>query len=219
NQLRAYFNAKDANDLFYRFGKGFVSVDQLKLWKTDKELHEKKQAEKKIKNPITNSKALKNELNQIEGRKGTDSLLIGEDMDKVDYTLARCCNPISGDEVFGFVTINEGIKIHRNNCPNAPELLSRHGDRVIKAQWTSKLAMSFEVNLLIKGIDRVGLINDVTKLISNDLKVNITRLNIGVNDGLFEGNLSLIVHDTQHLIKLVGQLEKVPGVIEVARLE
>lgn len=219
NQLRAYFNSKDATDLFYRFGKGFISVDQLKLWKTDKELHERKQAEKKIKNPITDSKALKNELNQIEGRKGSDSLLIGEDMDKVDYTLARCCNPISGDEVFGFVTINEGIKIHRNTCPNAPELLSRHGDRVIKAQWASIISMSFEVNLLIKGIDRVGLINDVTKLISNDLKVNITRLNIGVNDGLFEGNLFLIVHDTQHLIKLVAQLEKVNGVIEVSRLE
>jgi len=221
NQLRAYFNAKDANDLFYRFGKVYISVDQLKHWKADKELHERKQAEKAIKAPIVDTKSFKKEMLRIEeaGRKASDTLLIGEDMDKVDYTLAKCCNPISGDEVFGFVTINEGIKIHRNACPNATELLSRHGDRVIKAQWASRIAMSFVVDLVIKGIDRVGLINDVTRLISSELKVNITGLTIGVNEGLFEGKLSLMIQDTQHLDELVHELENVPGVIEVSREE
>jgi GTP pyrophosphokinase len=140
-------------------------------------------------------------------------------MDKVDYTLAKCCNPISGDEVFGFVTINEGIKIHRNACPNSPELLSRHGDRVIKAQWASRIAMSFVVHLVIRGIDRVGLINDVTRVVSGELKVNITGLSIGVKEGLFEGQLSLMIQDTNHLDALVIELERVPGVIEVAREE
>ncbi len=221
NQLRAYFNAKDANDLFYRFGKVYISVDQLKHWKSDKEMHERKQAEKAIKAPIVDTKSFKKEMQRFEesGGKASDTLLIGEDMDKVDYTLAKCCNPISGDEVFGFVTINEGIKIHRNACPNATELLSRHGDRVIKAQWASRIAMSFIVDLVIRGIDRVGLINDVTRLISSELKVNITGLTIGVNEGLFEGKLSLMIQDTQHLDELVHELENVPGVIEVSREE
>ncbi|MEK6547279.1 MAG: RelA/SpoT family protein [Bacteroidota bacterium] len=218
NQLRAYFNAKDANDLFYRFGKAYISVDQLKHWKTDKEMHERKQAEKAIKAPIVDSKSFKKGMQQVEqGRKESDILLIGEDMDKVDYTLAKCCNPISGDEVFGFVTINEGIKIHRTTCPNSPELLSRHGDRVIKAQWTSQIQMSFVVELTIRGIDRVGLVNDVTRVISDELKVNITALSIGVKDGLFEGKISLMIQDTSHLENLVAELEMVTGVIEVAR--
>ncbi|MHA8050757.1 RelA/SpoT family protein [Aquirufa sp. ROCK-SH2] len=220
NQLRAYYNAKDANDLFYRFGKGYIAIEQLKHWKSDKEMHERKQAEKSIKAPIVDSKTFRKEMQNIQNdRKNSDTLLIGEDMDKVDYTLAKCCNPISGDEVFGFVTINEGIKIHRNACPNSPELLSRHGDRVIKAQWASQIAMSFVVNLVIKGIDRVGLINDVTRVVSDELKVNITGLSIGVKEGLFEGQLSLMIQDTEHLDALVVELERVPGVIEVARVE
>jgi guanosine-3',5'-bis(diphosphate) 3'-pyrophosphohydrolase len=218
NQLRAYFNAKDANDLFYRFGKSYISVDQLKHWKLDKEMHERKQAEKTITSPITDAKTFKSGMRQVEkDRKDSDMLLIGEDMDKVDYTLAKCCNPISGDEVFGFVTVNEGIKIHRTTCPNATELLSRHGDRVIKAQWTSQIQMSFVVDLTIRGIDRVGLVNDVTRVISDELKVNITALTIGVKDGLFEGKISLMIHDTAHLENLVAELEMVSGVIEVAR--
>ncbi len=181
-------------------------------------MHERKQAEKAIKAPIVDSKSFKKGMQQVEeGRKESDILLIGEDMDKVDYTLAKCCNPISGDEVFGFVTINEGIKIHRTTCPNSPELLSRHGDRVIKAQWTSQIQMSFVVDLIIRGIDRVGLVNDVTRVISDELKVNITALSIGVKDGLFEGKISLMIQDTSHLENLVSELEMVAGVIEVAR--
>jgi GTP pyrophosphokinase len=218
NQLRAYFNAKDANDLFYRFGKAYINIDQLKHWKLDRELHERKQAEKSIQAPIVDSKSFKKEMLEYHNeRKGSDTLLIGEDMDKVDYTLAKCCNPISGDEVFGFVTINEGIKIRRAACPNSPELLSRHGDRVIKAKWASQIAMSFDVDLVIRGIDRVGLVNDVTRLISEKLQVNITGLNIGVKDGLFEGQISLMVQDTDHLDSLSAEMEQVPGVIEVER--
>jgi GTP pyrophosphokinase len=218
NQLRAYFNAKDANDLFYRFGKAYINIDQLKHWKLDRELHERKRAEKAIQAPIVDSKSFKKEMLEYHNeRKGSDTLLIGEDMDKVDYTLAKCCNPISGDEVFGFVTINEGIKIHRAACPNSPELLSRHGDRVIKAKWASQIAMSFDVDLVIRGIDRVGLVNDVTRLISEKLQVNITGLNIGVKDGLFEGQISLMVQDTDHLDSLTAEMEQVPGVIEVER--
>nr|MDH4461423.1 RelA/SpoT family protein [Flectobacillus sp.] len=149
--------------------------------------------------------------------KDADALLIGEDMDKVDYVLAKCCNPIAGDDVFGFVTINEGIKIHRTSCPNAPELLSRHGDRVLKAVWASKAEMSFVAHLEIKGVDRIGLMSDLTAIISQELKVNIQDLTIGVKDGIFDGKISLVVQGTEHLETLVSYLERVTGVVEIVR--
>ena len=218
NQLRAYFNAKDTNDLFYRFGKAYISLDEIKKWKSDREAHERKQATKTIQEPLTNTKNIVKELKKLHGDvKNADAILIGEDMDRVDYTLAKCCNPIAGDTVFGFVTINEGIKIHRTSCPNATELLSRHGDRVIKALWTSQVKMSFIAQLIIKGTDRMGLMNDVTRVISQELKVNIQNLSIGVKEGIFEGKIALMVQDTQHLETLVHSLEQVDGVIQIER--
>ena len=218
NQLRAYFNVKDANDLFYRFGKGYLQADELKRWKSDREMHERKQAAKSIKEPLVNTKSVMKELKKLHGdRKDADALLIGEDMDKVDYVLAKCCNPIAGDDVFGFVTINEGIKIHRTSCPNAPELLSRHGDRVLKAVWASKAEMSFVAHLEIKGVDRIGLMSDLTAIISQELKVNIQDLTIGVKDGIFDGKISLVVQGTEHLETLVSYLERVTGVVEIVR--
>jgi GTP pyrophosphokinase len=220
NQLRAYFNAKDSNDLFYRFGKAYLNLDELRRWKSDREAHERKQAAKTIQEPLTNTKSIVKELKKLHGdRKDADGLLIGEDMDKIDYTLAKCCNPIAGDDVFGFVTINEGIKIHRTSCPNATELLSRHGDRVIKAFWTSQVTMSFLAHLIIKGTDRMGLMNDVTRVISQELQVNIQNLSIGVKEGIFEGKIALMVHDTNHLETLVTSLEQVDGVIDIQRGE
>jgi guanosine-3',5'-bis(diphosphate) 3'-pyrophosphohydrolase len=220
NQLRAYFNAKDSNDLFYRFGKGYLQLDELKRWKSDREAHERKQEAKSIKEPLTDTKSITKELKKLHGdKKNADGILIGEDMDKVDYTLAKCCNPIAGDDVFGFVTINEGIKIHRTSCPNATELLSRHGDRVIKAFWTSQIQMSFLAQLVIRGTDRMGLMNDITRVISKELKVNIQNLSIGVKEGIFEGKIALMVSDTSHLEILVNLLEQVEGVIEVEREE
>jgi GTP diphosphokinase / guanosine-3',5'-bis(diphosphate) 3'-diphosphatase len=220
NQLRAYFNAKDSNDLFYRFGKGYIQLDELKRWKSDREAHERKQEAKSIKEPLTDLKSVTKELKKLHGdKKNADGILIGEDMDKIDYTLAKCCNPIAGDDVFGFVTINEGIKIHRTSCPNSTELLSRHGDRVMKAFWTSQISMSFLAHLVIRGMDRMGLMNDVTRVISQELKVNIQNLSIGVKEGIFEGKIALMVSDTIHLEKLVNSLEQVEGVIEVERGE
>jgi GTP diphosphokinase / guanosine-3',5'-bis(diphosphate) 3'-diphosphatase len=220
NQLRAYFNAKDSNDLFYRFGKSYLQPEELKRWKIEREQHLKKQVEKGINKPITDSKTFAKEIKKSrKGPKDADVLLIGEDLDKIDYTLAKCCNPIDGDEVFGFVTINEGIKVHRTRCPNATELLSRHGDRVIKAQWASIIDTSFNVDLQIRGTDRMGLVNDVTKVISNDLKVNIINLTIGVKDGIFDGNITLMVHDANHLDMLIKRMEDVSGVVEVLRVD
>jgi GTP diphosphokinase / guanosine-3',5'-bis(diphosphate) 3'-diphosphatase len=148
-----------------------------------------------------------------------DILLIGEDMDVVDYKLAKCCTPIPGDDVFGFVTVNEGIKIHRTNCKNAPELLSHHGNRVVKAKWTSQHEVAFLTGLKILGTDRVGLINDVTKVISEELKVNMSSMSIHTDSGIFEGEIMLYVNDTRHLEQLIERLRGVEGVEKVSRFD
>lgn len=146
-------------------------------------------------------------------------LLIGEDMDVIDYKLAKCCNPIPGDDVFGFVTVNEGIKIHRTSCPNSLELLSNYGYRVVKAKWTSQQKIAFLAGLKIIGTDRVGLINDISRIISNELKVNMRSMTIDTDNGIFEGNIMLYVHDTHHLDLLINKLEQVNGVVKVRRYE
>jgi GTP pyrophosphokinase len=139
-------------------------------------------------------------------------------MDKIDYKLAKCCNPIPGDDVFGFVTVNEGIKIHRTTCPNAIELMSNYGYRVVKAKWTSQKEIAFLAGLKIIGLDRVGIINDITTVISNELKVNIRSITVDTNEGMFEGSLMLFVHDTKHLDTLMMKLKKIPDVTNVRRV-
>jgi GTP pyrophosphokinase len=146
-------------------------------------------------------------------------LLIGEDMDVVDYTIAKCCNPIPGDDVFGFVTVNEGIKIHRTSCPNAPELLSNHGNRVVKARWTSQQEIAFLAGLQIIGTDRVALISDVTQIISDELKVNMQSISVDTQDGIFEGKIHLFVQSTKHLDDLIAKLRAVNGIVKVNRYD
>ncbi len=146
-----------------------------------------------------------------------DELLIGEGMQRVDYTLAACCNPIPGDEVFGFVTVSGGIKVHRRNCPNATNLLSKYAYRVMKARWSSKAAVQFEVLLVFNGIDDVGLVNAVTKVISDDMHVNMRAISFESKDGTFVGRVKVLVHDTDHLEQLRKELLNVNGVWSVER--
>lgn len=219
NQLRAFFGSKTVNDFFYRVGKGHIDTNELKRFKADKDAKENRQ-NKLNTDKIQDGKTFEKELKKIHGdRADADMLLIGEDMDKIDYTLAKCCNPISGDDVFGFVTINEGIKIHRVTCPNAVELMSNHGNRIIKAKWTSQRDLAFLAGLRITGTDRVGLVNDVTRIISNELHINMRSVTIDSKDGIFEGLIKLYVHDTAHLDILMRKLERVGGVFEVVRFD
>lgn len=218
NQLRAFFECKTPTDFFYRIGKGYIQVDELKKFKRHKESKERK--EKISTEEAPDSKSFVKLLKNIHGdRKDNDTLLIGEDMDKIDYKLSPCCNPISGDDVFGFVTINEGIKIHRTTCPNAAELMSKHGNRIIKAKWESQKDEAFLAGLRITGTDRVGLVNDVTRIISSDLLINMRGLTIDTKDGVFEGDIKLYVHDTNHLDILINKLERVEGVFKVLRFD
>ncbi len=215
-KLRAFFELKTANEFYYRVGKGIIDPTTIKSFKEflDGQKLQNRATQEKVKDESSFTK----EIKSLKGPEH-DQLLIGEDMDVVDYILAKCCNPIPGDDVFGFVTVNEGIKIHRTSCPNALELLSNHGNRVIKARWTSQKEIAFLAGLRIVGTDRVGLINDVTKVISNELKVNMRSITVDSDSGIFEGTIKLYVHSTSHLDQLMKNLGQVEGIIKVSRFD
>lgn len=207
-QLIAFFNVKSSLDLYYNVAKEIIEVSDIRRFKESLEQRktEKKEPETKLTNLVKPAQTI-----------GKDTLLIGDDLAKIDYSFAKCCNPIPGDDVFGFVTVSEGIKIHRTNCPNAVELVSNFGYRVIKAKWNSQKELAFLTSLNIIGTDRVGIINDVTKVISNELRVNIRSITIDSNDGMFEGSLMLFVNDTRQLELLIAKLAAIPDIVSVTR--
>ncbi len=217
NQLRAFFNKKDYNDLFYFFGKGYLQPDEIKKFKHEKDAQLNRQSKIVIdEKAFRDAKSFEKEIKKV---KGNDTLFIGDDMQEIDYTLARCCNPIPGDDVFGFLTVNEGIKVHRNTCPNAQQLLSSYGNRVIKARWSSQLAQSYLVTIKLGGIDRVGMIQDISKVISGELHINMRGLSVDTFDGIFEGTIRVYVFDTKHLDILIHKLEEIDGVDSVSRVQ
>ena len=147
-----------------------------------------------------------------------DVLIIDRNLKGIDYQLARCCSPIYGDSVFGFVTINGGIKIHRTDCPNAPELRRRYGYRIVKAKWSGKGASQYSITLRVIGTDDIGIVNNLTSIISKDEKLVLRSINIDSHDGLFSGNLEVMIDDTSRLEALIKKLRVVKGVKQVERI-
>ena len=147
-----------------------------------------------------------------------DVLVIDRNLKGIDYQLARCCQPIYGDKVFGFVTINGGIKIHREDCPNAPELRKRFGYRIVKAKWSGKGTSQYAITLRIIGNDDIGIVNNLTNIISRDEKLVLRSINIDSNDGLFSGNLTIMIDDNTRLEALIKKLRTVRGVKQVERI-
>jgi GTP pyrophosphokinase len=152
-------------------------------------------------------------------KKETELIIFGESSDKIMYTLANCCKPIPGDDVFGFITTGEGLKIHRTNCPNATRLLANHAHRVVKTKWAKNKEISFLTGLKILGLDDVGVIHKITNLISGEMKVNIAAMTIEAKDGIFKGNLKVFVQDKDQLEKLVANLLELPGIERVDRYD
>jgi guanosine-3',5'-bis(diphosphate) 3'-pyrophosphohydrolase len=212
-QLLGFFNVKTPLEFFFRVGTGAIPAIDIKKFQ---DYNDDTEVRQKSKHTI-DAKSIEHTLRSSKGR-DNDTILIGEDMDVFDYKLSKCCNPIAGDSVFGFVTVNEGIKIHRTTCPNAAELMSNHGYRIVKAKWTSQKEIAFLVTLNIVGTDRIGLINDVTRIISNELIVNMRSITVKTDIGIFDGNIELYVNDTRHLDILIEKLEKVDGIVNVSRL-
>ena len=137
----------------------------------------------------------------------------------VDYQLAECCNPIPGDKVFGFIGKNNIIKIHRTNCPKTVELQSSHHYRIIEAKWISNHSLAFMAGIKIKGIDRLGLVNEITNIISQSMNVNMRSINFESEDGIFDGEIRAYVTDANHLNNLMNKIQSTEGVHSVMRLD
>lgn len=151
-------------------------------------------------------------------RSSDDELVIGQNLKGVDFSLAKCCNPIYGDPIFGFVTVSGGIKVHCQNCPNAPEMRKRFGYRIVKARWSGKGQSKYQISLRIVGNDDIGIVNNITNIISKEEKIVMRSINIDSHDGLFSGNLDVLIDDTLKLETLLKKLRTVRGVKSVERL-
>lgn len=213
NKLSYFFKLASTQDLFIAVAQGDIEQKHLKEYATSE-----KEIESRVNERISDNDKINTLLKKVKNPE-SDELLIGEDLQKIDYNLANCCNPIPGDDVFGFVTVNEGIKIHRTNCPNAAQLMANYGYRIVKAKWNKHQELSFLTGLRITGIDDVGLINNITKVISNDFKVNIRSITVDTNDGIFEGSIKVFVNDKEQLDQLMKLLLEVNGVTGVTRLD
>jgi GTP pyrophosphokinase len=212
HKLSYYFKLQSTLDLFYEVAKGNIDMKDLKEYQASEKMIENKPQDK------IEAEQVQSLIRNIQA-KDSDILLIGEEMQKIDYKLANCCNPIPGDDVFGFITVSDGIKIHRTNCPNAAKLMSNYGYRIVKARWTNQQELAFLTGLRITGIDEVGLINQLTTVISTDFKVNIRSITVDSDNGIFEGTIMVYVNDTHHLDNLIKKLKQIKGVTSVTRFD
>lgn len=212
HRILNYFKFPTTTDLYYGLGNGMI--DKTKL---NKALNFFESAEKLN----TKGSSKRNKEKEKEGTKfeKPDLVIVGENLD-LDYSFARCCNAIPGDDIFGFITIGDGIKIHRTNCPNGIRLLSNYGYRIIRAKWaTSQLqeVKTFPVGIKITGIDSMGIVSKITDIISKELKVNMQSLTINSIAGAFEGSIILYTYDTEHLDQLIAKIKTLPGIESVTR--
>ncbi len=210
-ELALFYKVSSPLDLLYEIAIKKIDLKELKEFHV---LGDKITAPKIVK-PIVEEK----HENKHSHKKDTELIIFGESSDKIMYTLANCCKPIPGDDVFGFITQGEGLKIHRTNCPNASRLLANYGHRVVKTKWVKNKEISFLTGIKIIGMDDVGVINKITNLISGTLRININALTIEARDGLFEGNVKVYVHDKDELEILVDHLKSLPGIESVERYD
>jgi GTP pyrophosphokinase len=163
-----------------------------------------------------NSRSFDEVVKEVRGK--NDLLILDEKLQKLDYQISECCNPIKGDDVFGFLTDDKKILIHRTNCPNAIQLMSNFAYRIVKAKWTNSEKISFLAGIKITGTDDVGIVNNITNVISSEYNVNMRSISFETNDGIFEGTIMVFVQDTNHLTELIKKLKKVLGVVKVFRI-
>ena len=213
NELVVFFKLKTSFDLFFRIGNGAIDNTQLKNFVSQRNNMIVNFFKKRLVRPP--SKEL---INKEEVSTKYDDLVFGTEEEKLDYTASKCCKPIPGDKVFGFITINEGIKIHKNDCPNSISLQSNYAYRVIKAKWIDSTNQEFKAILKVSGEDNKGIVNNLTKIISNTMDVFIHSINIAGNEGVFDGKLSISVKNRTQLNKLIESIKKVEGVKKVQRV-
>jgi GTP pyrophosphokinase len=213
DELVSHYKVASQLDLFYN-----IAVKQIDL----KELKEFHVTNEKLLKPIKVLTEIKTEPEQktpATHKKDSELIIFGESSDKIKYALAKCCSPIPGDDVFGFVSTGKGLIIHRTNCPNAAQLMANYAPRIVKTKWAKNKEISFLTGVKIIGIDDVGVINKITNIISGELRINIAALTIESGDGMFEGMIKVFVHDKEELDELVARLKQLNGIYEVQRFD
>ncbi len=212
DKLVKYYKLKAPVDLYYAIATQKVDISGIKDYLTESKEEELpvNEIEEKI------------ETQEVDKKSSyqSDFLIIDNKIENVDYKLAKCCNPIFGDSIFGFVTVSEGIKIHRTSCPNARQMIERYNYRIIKAQWTKSAAkQSFQATIKVSGVDEIGMLNKITDIISKDLRVRMRSISMDSNEGMFDGKLKLFVDSTKHLDMLMSKLKREKGILKVTRVD
>lgn len=217
NKLLKYYNIKEATHFYASLGNEKIDVSEVKDILTEKE----KEAEKVEKNNETEVKEKETREPQKESpTEKEDYILIGDELKGVDYKLAKCCNPVYGDDILGFVTKTEGIKIHRAGCVNAQHLMAQYDYRVVPVQWkNTREKSSFQTRIRVSGIDEIGMVNRISDIISNYMKVKMRSISIDSDDGLFDGYINLYVSDTKTLQSLISKLKQEKGILKVTRTD
>lgn len=215
NEMVNFFKLQTSLDLFYRVGTGKIDNSMLKEYASSRSNALMSFIKSKI-NRKTNIS--KEELERDEITTKYDMLVFGKDEQKLDYKFASCCNPIPGDPVFGFLTINDGIKVHKKNCPNAVSLQSNYAYRIMTAKWMDSSQQEYTALIELSGIDNLGLVNDITKLISENMHVNMKSISFESDDGIFSGKINVIVKNNNMLNKLIDNLKKINGIDKVRRV-
>ncbi|KAF2081917.1 RelA/SpoT family protein [Flavobacterium sharifuzzamanii] len=214
NELVNFFKLKTSLDLFYRVGIGAIENQQLKDYAAQKS----NSFINFFKNKIKRTKDTADEdIHKPVISSNYDMLVFGTEHDKLDYKLSQCCNPIPGDDVFGFVTINEGIKVHKKDCPNAIGMQSNYAYRIMSAKWIDSSQEEFKAIINITGMDVLGLTNQLTKVISNNMSVNIQSISLSTDAGIFHGQVAVIVKNNTILKKMISAIKKIDGVDKVTR--
>ena len=211
NELGNYFNLKTSLDLFYRVGIGKIDNISLKKFAASNN----NRIISFFRKRLTSNKEISHLENEI--KTNFDQIVFGNEEEKMDFTLAKCCNPIPGDNVFGFVTINEGIKIHKKDCPNSISLQSKFAYRILKSKWIDSSQEEFISIINISGIDIIGIVNEITKLISNSLNINMKKMHFDTEGNTFKGKITLKVKTKNILDKVILRLKKINGIEKVAR--
>lgn len=210
NDLVNFFKTKTSQDVFYKVATGEIDNKSLRKFVERRSgiTGFINRFRPKAKTPTVTEEVPKQKL---------DSLVFGPDEEKLDYDLASCCNPIAGDKVFGFVTVAKGIRVHKKDCPNAVSLQANQAYRIIRAKWIDSSSQLYRAILNIQGLDRIGLINDITKIISSNLHVHIRSINISEEDGMFDGKISVSVKNKSQLEKILEELKQIEGIQKVSR--
>lgn len=213
DELVNFYKVPSQLDLFYNIAVKHTDLKDLKDFTVNGGKLEIPRPQKTIVEikPDTDGKPLP--------KKDSELIIFGESSDKIKYSLAKCCSPIPGDDVFGFVSTGKGLIIHRTNCPNAAQLMANYAPRIVKTKWAKNKEISFLTGVKIIGIDDVGVINKITNIISGELRINIAALTIESGEGMFEGTIKVFVHDKEELDELVNRLKQLKGIHEVQRLD